>query len=406
MKIYSLIALVFIVASRSDACGISYPLPLGALHPNDGAFSPDGSFLVTANGDQAGPNTLVLFKIDGQALDGGTVYPLSSDSFPRSVAFSPSGDYCAVANSGLNTVTLFSVTAQGLSEMASYALPAGSRNPYSLAFSPNGSYVVTANHDSSDVSLFNFSQGVLSDGTSYALPHGSSGPYSIVFSPNGSLLAVAANESVALFTVSSGKLTKGTTYSLPAGSSGACSVAFSPDGDFLATANWHSNDVTLFSAEFHSLYGPVSYQLPPGSLGPKAVAFSPDGYRLAIPNNASNDVTLFAVDSGSSDGLIFGDSYALPTASSSPNSLAFSPKGSYFAVINDGDFSYNDSVAILNTYGACSVKSTTCHVGCILGLVAGGIVFLATVVYGALHAPRCYHAMKQSCCNEGYVPIN
>jgi DNA-binding beta-propeller fold protein YncE len=88
-------------------------------------------------------------------------YPLPSGSTsPASVAFSPNGSYLATANDVLNyaNVTIFSVGAGGvLSGATSYPLPSGSTGPISVAFSPNGSYLATANINSNNVTMLNFS---------------------------------------------------------------------------------------------------------------------------------------------------------------------------------------------------------------------------------------------------------
>ncbi len=138
----------------------SYALPAGSIDPVSVAFSPSGAYLATANG-AAGSTSgdVTVFTVGaGGVLSNGTSYALPAGSRdPNSVAFSPDGSYLVTANNFTpgSSVTVFTVGAGGaLSNGTSYALPAGSVNPESVAFSPSGAYVTTANYGSNDVTIF------------------------------------------------------------------------------------------------------------------------------------------------------------------------------------------------------------------------------------------------------------
>ena len=94
-------------------------------------------------------------------------------------------------------------------------------------------------------------------------------------------------------------MSKGNSFSLPAGPTTPQAVAFSPDGNYCATANFVTNDVTVFTVSKEGvLSGDTSYPLPSGSLEPYSLSFSPDGLYCATANYGSSDVTVFSVKTG------------------------------------------------------------------------------------------------------------
>ena len=113
-------------------------------------------------------------------------------------------------------------------------------------------------------------------------------------------------------------------------------MVFSPNNAYLATANYGSNDVTVFSVKAGGvLGGGISYTLPSGSTKPYSVAFSPNGSYLAVADSGgvTSNVTIFNVGVG---GILSGGTSYLLALSSFPVSVAFSSDGSYLAIANDG----------------------------------------------------------------------
>ena len=74
---------------------------------------------------------------------------------PESISFSPNGSYLATANADLNSVAIITVNSNGtLNKGTSYAIPVDAVSPVSVAFSPDGNYLATANANSDNVSVF------------------------------------------------------------------------------------------------------------------------------------------------------------------------------------------------------------------------------------------------------------
>lgn len=170
---------------------VNYDTPFGSIDPFEAVFSPDGSVLCTVNTvSSSGPGDVTMFTADNGVLSNGTSYALPiNSSLPESVAFSPDGKYVATTNSNSNDVSIITLN----NSTSSYPLPADAMRPQSGKFSPDGKYFVTANLVSStgsgNVVIFRVDNEMLSNGTSFALPAGSVEPYAVAFSPNGKYFA-------------------------------------------------------------------------------------------------------------------------------------------------------------------------------------------------------------------------
>jgi uncharacterized repeat protein (TIGR01451 family) len=237
--------------------------------------------------------------------------------------------------------------------------PAGGGSyPISVAFGPGGTLLATANRDSSDVSVFE----VAEDGTLTRVdgsPFSTNGPvvagtqpYSVAFSPSGGLLATAnyGSNNVSVFHVQAdGALLPvlGSPFSTGANSQ-PYSVAFSPDGALLATANSRSSRISVFAVQpggsLLDVPGSPFNTYGPNGLGssPLSIAFSPDGRLVATASLISDTVSVFRV---APDGTLNPPGSQFTTNGPSgvprtlPTSVAFSPTGRLLATGNGGSTS-------------------------------------------------------------------
>lgn len=325
--------------------GIDYALPAGSLNPVSISFSPGGTLLATANFGVI-LNSVSLFSVKDGGLSNGVNYATGDGA--RSVSFSPNGKLLVIANYDSNSLSVYRVTDNYLTNRSDYLLPVGGRGPNSVAFSPDGSLLATANELISPqgfhtVSVFNVTVNGLNGGVNYNLVNGMGHPDSLVFSPNGKLLGIAefglspSPGGLAVFNVTVGGLSGGDGYVLlPQGATSAYSVAFSPNGKLVATANANfGNNISLFKVIGISFRDGVNYALPIGGKSPVSVAFSPDGQLLVTANQSSNDVSLFNVTVAGLDG---GTNYL---AGNQPSFVVFSPRGQLLAVANRGVTLFN-----------------------------------------------------------------
>lgn len=164
------------------------------------------------------------------------------------------------------------VAPAALAETGSFAQVPGSpfatgKSPQQVVFSPSGRLLATANSGDNTLSVFSVdpSSGRLTQapGSPYAV---SGGGYSVAFGPAGNLLAAIActsadhgdclQQAVAVFSVSAltGALAQvpGSPFAL--GDAGAQALAFSPSEDLLAIANYGNQyppvgSVSVFSVD-------------------------------------------------------------------------------------------------------------------------------------------------------------
>lgn len=204
---------------------------------------PDGSHLIaTAN---EGNDNVSMFAVPAgrTAVTEVSGSPFATGASPASLAFSPDGKLLAVANAVDNTVSVFTVAADGtLTEVTGSPFAAG-ETPSSLAFSPDGTLLTVANSGVNDnaassantVSVFQVGVGdALTEVPGSPFATGND-PESLSFGPSGNLLAVAnsGDNSITMFTVGDdGTLTAAEPAS-PAGS-GLTQLAFLPSGALAA----------------------------------------------------------------------------------------------------------------------------------------------------------------------------
>jgi 6-phosphogluconolactonase (cycloisomerase 2 family) len=262
------------------------------------AFSPNGSFLATADPDRSSisvwsvnPSTGVLSAVTGS--------PFSAPSDPESLAFDPQGGAVATFDVG-GSASLYSFSSAGVPTMEASQTLAPS-NSGSVAFSPDGGHLAATENSgssgggSSGLWVFSVNEGA---GTLTAVagsPYStgpSSPPSSATYSPTGALLAVTlggSGNSVTTFAVnqSSGALT-------PAGSAtigtGPTSAAFAPGGGLLAVTS--GSGLSLFTVNRST--GALTASGSPLGTGtnPVSVAINPLGGLIATANESSNDVSV------------------------------------------------------------------------------------------------------------------
>lgn len=253
----------------------------GAGEALDVVFSPDGTLIATAGGND---HSVMLWS----TATGRRVRLLAGSAFVNSIAFSPDGKLLATGSEVFDPATGARVR-----DFAGGA--------YDVAFSPDGSLIATANgYFPNGVRLFSASTGQLvrqiTDNYTNAL----------AFSPDGKQLAAA--------TLSQGVVVwdavAGTKIRTLAGGSG--SVAYSPDGKIVATGGGKVE-----------LWNPISGAPIRELDATRVLAFSPDGRMLAVtgqdkavrfydPATGNPIRTLLDVDA---------------------DQLAFSPDGTHVAVV-------------------------------------------------------------------------
>ncbi len=309
------------------------PFPAGS-QPDALAFSPNGKLLATAD---SGWNTVEVFSVSSSgALTPVTGPPTSTGSTPSSVAFSPDGRLLAVANSLDNTISIFSVATRtgALTPVSGSPFHTGSR-PASIAFSPDGALLASADSGAKEVSAF-----TVSSSGRLRRVHGSPfrsglGPQSLAFSPTGTVLAVAndgANTISAFAVRRSGVLTRVAGSPFRTGKNPS-SVSFSHGGSLLADANSGRQSLSVFSVSrsgaLHRVRG-TPFAMPSN---PASVAFDQSGPLLASTNVTADSLSVSSVPASGQLSPVMDSPYSLAPAGG-PGAVAFTPNGRFAATVD------------------------------------------------------------------------
>ena len=306
------------------------------------AFSPLSNCLAVAN---SGDNTVSLFTIDDNCTLTSAGTPATFDTAITALAFSPISNCLAVANTGdgenPGTVSVFTFDPDTcILDIDPVSTSPVGFSPNTVAFSSNnclavldnaaGAYMFTIGDDPTACSLTPVANNPFNVGIN---------PTSLAFSPTGDCLAIASlgfgTNFVSLFTVNPAdcSLSAGSSLNIPSGL--LLSLAVSSN-NCLAVINFN-NTVSMFAIGDNCSLAAVGDPVPLNAL-PTSVAFSSNGSCLAITTSSDEEnpgaVSLFTVAQDCSLTQIQGSPIELP-ADSNPTSVAFSANNCLVAASPD-----------------------------------------------------------------------
>jgi len=149
------------------------PTPTGGINPNAIAIDPSGAHLYVAN---SGSQSIAIFTIDSSggltAVQGSPI----NDNFtvPIAMVFDPSGNFIYVAHQASNNIAAYSIGSTGLPTILSTSTTTGvfatEASPNFLAADPNGKYLFVGNQGTSaGIQVFSLSDGTLTTLTTYGV---------------------------------------------------------------------------------------------------------------------------------------------------------------------------------------------------------------------------------------------
>jgi 6-phosphogluconolactonase len=223
---------IFSIASGSGTLSQvpNSPFPIGCS-PLNMQIAPSGSFLYLTCSSST-PTTLGL--IVGYSLNSGQPTIIgtatSTDGLnPNGLAIDPTGTYLYVANTGSNTIAIFSMGSTGaLTELSGSPFADIYNDPTALTLDPKGQYLFVANQSSNNVAVYSITNGVptgLTTSTTTFAFTAESKPSFIMVDPGGNYLFVGNTGSppgVQSFQISAGNLNPIYTYDT---GNGATSIA-------------------------------------------------------------------------------------------------------------------------------------------------------------------------------------
>jgi 6-phosphogluconolactonase len=272
--------------------------------------------LIASNGST---NSIASYSINSTTGALTYVSGALTGNAPFAIAVHPSGSFAYVVNEVSNTITAYSVGADGtLASM--YASPTAATIttlplPVAIAIDPSGNYAYVANVNNTSVcgvsgsSLLGCISAYKIDPDTGALtlvPANSGGgtyiptgiaPSSIAIDPSGKYLyATNLNDTiVSEYTIGTGGALTGTSFTTGAGSS---SIAISPDGNFAYVALPHVGQVSEYPINT-GLLTPLltSTNVVAGSY-PNSVSIDSSGKYAYIANYGTYTVSAYSISAG------------------------------------------------------------------------------------------------------------
>ena len=267
-----------------------------------------------------GTNEVFGFRIhsDGSLTVLGTPN-FTVGSRPAALAIHPPGDFCYIANSAGNNITLLDInsgngdltvppTNSALPPLTPPNLFDAGTTPIAMAVAPNAPRLYVANRDSGDISAFlidptNGNLGLVSGSPFLVDPSSTStltNPQSVAISPNGNFLYTAnpTQGTVAGFAIGSdGGLSPvpGSPFAVGTVGKSPTFVTVHPSGNFLYAADPVNNAVLGFSIGSNGAIAPISGSPFAASSGTVALSIAPQGSFLYAANHDDNTVSAYTI---------------------------------------------------------------------------------------------------------------
>lgn len=281
-----------------------------------GCGTTSSRFLYAALPGGAGGGQIVAYREDPNAgvLTQLAGSPVSAGAAVQSLAMHPSGKYLYAANSGVNNISLYTISSTGALTEVTPRTNAGT-SPTLLVIDKGGNFLYAANAGSFDISVYSINSGT------------------------GALMPVTQ--------------TSGATA--PIGLS-ALNMTLAPSGSNLyVTGQGQFGYVEEFPVTNGVLGTPVATSPFLTGRNPNGLVIDASGAFLYTANTADNTISGFAINSDGSltqiSGSPLGESFVSPTG------LLIDKSGKYFYVANQG--SSNVSAYSLGSNGGLSLLSSS-----------------------------------------------
>lgn len=262
----------------------------GLGHPEGIAFTPSGDFIAVAN---AGINTISFYKRRDSTYETSPSFilqnPQSQLSYPHDVSFSPDEKYLAVANGANSSITIYKKSSiHSFYDEAPIAVIKGEAStvPHAVKFAPIGNTFAVANVWGNSIALYHYHEDKYDQSPYQVIINPVdilNRPDGLAFSSDGELLAVTShgNHSVVLYQRiphSQGLYSPEPIEILQGEETHFCfthSVSFHPSNDYLAVSS-AGGKKTL------SIFKKVSNQFPRYSTFPEQTLeiYNPDALHL------------------------------------------------------------------------------------------------------------------------------
>ena len=340
----AILILSFVLALLSISCGTNSSTKVLANHIAYITLPDFGSVL--------------MLQINGTTgeITAETQTPQVQGTSPTGLALLPSKNFLYTANSRANTISIYSVAADGTLSLDGPPLQGNqAEGPNVALIDPSGRYLLVSNNFSNNISVFQIAAatGLLTEVSGSPFP-ANANPTAMVFTPSGNFLYVTnpSIKTVTAFSFTNGVLTQLATSPVISGS-GPSDLVIDLSGVHLYVANVSAINPQPYAATVGNISGfnidPTTGALTPISgspfistngVGPSALVIDPQGELLyAVTPGTSFSIWCFSIDENN------GQLVAEPD---SPFSV---PAGGLFALFDpSGNYLYVGSNTAINGY--------------------------------------------------------
>jgi len=259
--------------------------------------------------------------------------PFSTGTRPDGVAVSPDGNFLFVANNTDNTISVFSISADGaLSDISGSPFVFHRGAPYHLTTNRAGNRLFVSG--SSGFESFNIApDGSLSSTHVYAT--GFLYFEGLTVSPDDKYLFVSERTNNWVWVMNIEGSNFNTIGFFPTGGTWSCDVSINLAGTYLFVSNYQSNNVTVFSIAGNGVLSQIAGSpFATGPLAPGGMAINPAGTLLFLCHIWSDEITVFSIAGNGVLSQIAGSPFACDDG---PNGVAVSKSGDFLFVSNFND---------------------------------------------------------------------
>lgn len=344
--------------STSPNSGLPGSVILGA-GTNPAGISPQTPRFSFVSNDDPSTALYTVNPSSGQWRANGYVASgTTGNNAPGQVMVHPNGQFVYIPNIAENTISLFSIGANGFLTPLSTPSIASGQVPAAAGITPNGKFVYVANAFDNTISGFSVNSGTgLLTSLGPAVPTGMI-PIALAIDPSGKFLYVAnANDnSLSAFTINGGTGALTSIAGSPV-NTGITPVSARVDakGRLLVVANFNGNTVTTFAinAATGALSGAVTI---PAGVNPVDAAMDLSGRFLFVANNGSSNISAFAIAPVGGLSVIAGAPFP---SDAGPSAISVDPSGQFLYVGSESTRAVT-GYAINSTTGVLT-RGTTVH---------------------------------------------
>src|ERR1700678_2223122 len=242
-------------------------------------------------------NTVSAYSVDANgALTAVPGSPFSTGTQPTSVAVDPTGTFVYVVNGGDSTVSAYSIGTNGTLTTVPGSPFAAGLGPYAVTVEPRGKFVYVTDENAGKVSAYRIgANGALTPVPGSPFAAGLS-PNAVAVDPKAKFVYVAngrpepnaRHKTVRAYRISANGGLKPISDSPFAMGPAPIAIAVDPNGNFVYVANYHRDKISAAAIASNGELTSIAGSPFPGPGGPYSIAIDPAAKFAFVANDNNN----------------------------------------------------------------------------------------------------------------------